>query len=119
LKAFGCIRSSRTIKENTTTEYRYFLTSLCDTTVFAHSVRAHWGIENKLHWTLDVAFREDYARNRKDHSAANLAVIRKICLNLIRQEPTEKYEKQKLSLNRKRLYASYNPDFLLKILFNL
>ena len=119
LKAFGCIRSSRTIKDVTTIEYRYFLTSLTDTTQFAHSVRAHWGIENKLHWTLDVAFREDYARNRKDHSASNLAVLRKITLNLLRLEPTEKYGKQKLSLNRKRLYASYNPDFLLKILCNL
>ena len=81
--------------------------------------RAHWGIENKLHWTLDVAFREDYARNRKDHSAANLAVLRKITLNLIRLEPTEKFETQKFSLGRKRMFASYNPDFLLKILLNL
>jgi predicted transposase YbfD/YdcC len=119
LKAFGCIRSSRTVKDATTIEYRYFLTSLTDTAQFAHSVRSHWGIENKLHWTLDVVFREDYARNRKDHSAANLAVLRKITLNLIRLEPTEKYQKQKLSLNRKRLYASYNPEFLLDILFNL
>ena len=119
LKAFGCIRSSRTIKEKTTTVYRYFLTSLTDTAQFARSVRAHWGIENKLHWTLDVGFREDYARNRKDHSAANLAVLRKITLNLIRLEPTEKYEKQKFSLRRKRMYASYNPEFLLKILLNL
>jgi predicted transposase YbfD/YdcC len=119
LKAFGCIRSSRTIKEVTTTMYRYFLTSLTDTAQFARSVRAHWGIENNLHWTLDVAFREDYASNRKDHSAANLAVLRKITLNLIRLEPTEKYEKQKFSLGRKRMYASYNKDFLLKILLNL
>ena len=76
-------------------------------------------MENKLHWCLDVAFREDYARNRKDHSAANLAILRKITLNLIRLEPTEKYGKQKFSLGRKRLYASYNPEFLLKILLNL
>jgi hypothetical protein len=68
---------------------------------------------------LDVAFREDYARNRKDHSAANLAILRKITLNLIRLEPTEKYRTRKFSLNRKRLYASYEPDFLLKILLNL
>jgi predicted transposase YbfD/YdcC len=119
LKAFGCVRSSRTINEVTTTENRYFLTSLTDTTQFAHSVRSHWGIENKLHWTLDVVFREDYARNRKDHSAANLAVLRKITLNLIRLEPTEKLGKQKLSLGRKRLYASYNKDYLLKILLSL
>jgi predicted transposase YbfD/YdcC len=54
----------------------------------------------------DLAFWEDYARNRKDHSAANLAVLRKITLNLIRLEPTEKFEKQKFSLGRKRLYTS-------------
>jgi predicted transposase YbfD/YdcC len=119
LKAFGCIRSNWTIKEATMAEYRYFLTSLTDTTQFAHSVMAHWGIENKMHWTLDVAFREDYARNRKDHSAANLAILRKIILNLIRLEPTEKHEKQKFSLGCKRLYVSYNPDFLFKILLNL
>jgi hypothetical protein len=86
---------------------------------FARSVRAHWGIENKLHWTLDVAFREDYARNRTDHSVANLAILRKITLNLIRLEPTEKFKRQKFSLGRKRRYAAYNPDFLLKILLNL
>jgi predicted transposase YbfD/YdcC len=55
---------------------------------------------------LDAAFREGYARNRKDRSAANLAVLRKMTLNLIRLEPSEKYEKQKFSLGRKRLYAS-------------
>ena len=118
LQGFGCVRSSRTVKGVTTIEKRYFLTSLTDVTQFARSVRAHWGIENKLHWTLDVAFREDYARNRKDHSAANLAVLRKITLNLLRLEPTEKYRTQKLSLNRKRLYAAYDPEFLLKILLN-
>jgi predicted transposase YbfD/YdcC len=119
LAALGCIRSSQTIADTTTTEYRYFLTSLTDTASFARSVRACWGIENKLHWTLDVAFREDYARNRKDHSAANLAVLRKITLNLIRLEPTEKLKRQKFSQGRKRLYAAYNPEFLLKILLNL
>jgi predicted transposase YbfD/YdcC len=119
LMAMGCIRSTRTVKEKVTVELRYYLTTLTDADVFARSVRTHWGIENRLHWVLDVVFREDYARNRKDHSAANLAVVRKITLNLLRLEPTEKYRTRKLSLNRKRLYASYEPDFLLKILFNL
>jgi len=68
---------------------------------------------------LDVVFGEDYAHNRKEHSAANLAMLRKITLNLIRLEKTEKYQKQKLSLNCKRFCASYNSDFLLTILFNL
>jgi predicted transposase YbfD/YdcC len=119
LMAMGCIRSTRTVKGATTTELRYYLTTLTEAVAFAHSVRTHWGIENRLHWVLDVVFREDYAHNRKDHSAANLALLRKITLNLIRLEPTEKYRTRKFSLNRKRLYASYEPDFLLKILFNL
>jgi predicted transposase YbfD/YdcC len=100
-------------------EIRYYLTTLTKVAAFARSVRTHWGIENRLHWVLDVLFREDYARNRKDYSAANMALLRKITLNLIRLEPTEKYRSQKFSLNRKRLYASYEPDFLLKILLNL
>jgi predicted transposase YbfD/YdcC len=113
------MRSTRTVKGVVTTELRYYLTTLTEAAVFARSVRTHWGIENKLHWVLDVVFREDDARNRKDHSAADLALLRRITLNLIRLEPTEKYRTRKLSLNRKRLYASYEPDFLLKILFNL
>jgi predicted transposase YbfD/YdcC len=117
--AMGWIRSTRTVKVVITTGLRYYLTTLTEAGEFARSVRSHWGIENKLHWVLDVAFREDYARNRKDHCAANLAIIRKITLNLLRLEPIERYRKQKLSLNRKRLYASYKPEFLLKILFNL
>jgi predicted transposase YbfD/YdcC len=119
LMAMGCIRSTRTVRGVVTTDIRYYLATLTEVGEFARSVRSHWGIENKLHWMLDVAFREDYARNRKDHSAANLAILRKITLNLIRLEPTEKYRKQKLSLNRKRLYASYEPEFLLAILLNL
>jgi predicted transposase YbfD/YdcC len=119
LHGFGCIRSAWTVKGKTSTEHRYFLTSLSGTAGFARPVRTHWGIENKLHWTLDAAFREDCARNRKNHSAANLAVLRKITLNLLRLEPAEKYRPQKLSLSRKRLYASYNPEFLLTILLNL
>ena len=54
------------------------------------AVRAHWGIENSLHWVLDVAFDEDQNRARKGHSAANLAVIRHIALNLIKQDKTSK-----------------------------
>jgi hypothetical protein len=68
---------------------------------------------------LGVAFWEDYPRNRKGHSAADLAILWKITLNLIRPEPAEKYRKQKFSLNRKRLYISCEPDFLLTILLNL
>ena len=116
LGGIGCIKSQRTVGQNTSTETRYYLTSLTDVDTFARSVRTHWGIENKLHWTLDVAYREDFAHVRKDHAPANMAVIRKIALNLLRLEPTEKLHNKKLSIARKQLYASRNQDFLLNIL---
>ena len=67
--------------------------------------RAHWSIENNLHWTLDVAFREDECRTRKNYSALNLAVIRHAALNILKREAT------KIPLKRKRVKAAANPDF--------
>jgi predicted transposase YbfD/YdcC len=96
--AMGCIRSKRTVKGVVTRELRYYLTTLTDVAAFAHSVRTHWEIENRLHWVLDVVFQKDYARNRKDHSATNMAPLRKITANLIRVEPMEKYRTRKFSL---------------------
>jgi predicted transposase YbfD/YdcC len=64
LAAMGCIRSTRTVKGKVTVELRYYLTTLTDAAVFARSVRTHWGIENKLHWVLDVVFREGATRGR-------------------------------------------------------
>jgi predicted transposase YbfD/YdcC len=90
LMAMDCIRSRRTVKGTVTTEIRYYLTTLTEAAAFARSVRPHGGIKNRLHWILDVVFREAYARNRKDHSTANLTLLRKITLNLIRLEPMEK-----------------------------
>jgi hypothetical protein len=75
-------------------------------------VRAHWGIENNLHWILDQAFDEDAHRTRTGHSAANMAVIRHIVLNLIKAEKTAK-----VGVKIKRLKAGWNNDYLLKILF--
>jgi predicted transposase YbfD/YdcC len=107
------------VKGVITQEIRYYLTILTDVGEFARSVRSYWRIEHKIHWIPDVAFREDYAWNRKDHSAANLVILRRITLNLLRLEPIEKYRTRKFSLKQKRLYASYELDFLFKILFNL
>ena len=76
--------------------------------------RAHWGVENGLHWTLDIAFREDNSRLRKDNSAQNFAVLRQIALNLLKQEST-----RKLGIHNKRLKAGWDNNYLLKVLSGL
>lgn len=78
---------------------------------FAQSVRSHWGIENQLHWILDVAFNEDASRIRKDHAPANFALIRHIAVNLLRQDTSVK-----VGLKAKRLKAGWDNDYLSRIL---
>lgn len=111
LQSIGMVEATRTLAGQTTVEQRFYLTSLAaDAQVFARAVRNHWGIENGLHWTLDVTFREDQSRLRKGHGPENFAVLRHIALNLLRQEPSQK------SLPRKRLACALDPDYLLKVL---
>ena len=74
-------------------------------------VRGHWGIENKLHWSLDVSFREDDLRNRVGHSAENFSRMRRLALNLLRQDKS-----CKAGVNGKRLKACLEQDYLLKVL---
>jgi len=74
-------------------------------------VRAHWSIENNLHWVLDIAFDEDSNRTRKGHSAANQAVIRNIATNLIKAEKTSK-----VGVKIKRLKAGWDNDYLLHVI---
>ena len=81
-----------------------------DAEQFAQAARKHWGIENQLHWSLDVTFREDQSRLRMGHGGENFAVLHHIALNLLRQEPGAK------SLPRKRLACALNPDYFLKVL---
>ena len=90
LAAVGKITATRQIGERTSVESRYYLLSQAfPPERFNTIAREHWGIENGLHWTLDVVFNEDQARNRKDHSAENLALMRKLALNLARLEPSK------------------------------
>jgi predicted transposase YbfD/YdcC len=111
LQSIGMVEASRTLAGETTVEPRFYLTSRKpDAPQFAHAVRHHWGIENGLHWSLDVTFREDQSRLRKGHGAENFAVLRHIALNLLRQEPSAK------SLPRKRLACALDPEYLLKVL---
>lgn len=84
LNAIGAVKS--TVQENgkIRTETRYFITSLTSVDEFSRAVRKHWGIENQLHWCLDVIFREDASRAKKDNSPLNLNVMRKTALSLLK-----------------------------------
>lgn len=107
------IISERTIisENKTSIDTRYFISNQVFTAEkMLSSVRLHWGIENSLHWSLDVTFDEDRRRNRMDNSAVNFSFLRRITLNLIRQEPS------KMSIAHKRLRVNRNPEFLSQII---
>jgi predicted transposase YbfD/YdcC len=114
LKSIGNVKSIIEEKGKTTEETRYFITSLTDINKFANAVRGHWGIENSLHYCLDVTFNEDENRTRKDNSAENFAVVRHIALNVLKQIQTP----QKMSLARKRRKCQYDADFMADVLLS-
>lgn len=106
------VQTERTVGTKTTRHTRYYITSLqADAQRIGAAVRAHWSIENQLHWSLDVSFAEDQCRVRKDNAAENLAVLRHIALNLLKHETTAK-----MGLKAKRLKAGWDTDYLLKVL---
>ena len=112
LQAIGMVKSTVEEKGKKTEETRYFITSLTDIEIFAKAVRKHWGIENSLHYCLDVTFNEDTNRTRKDNSAENFAVVRHIALNVLKNFPTS----QKMSLARKRRKSQFDADFMADVL---
>ena len=100
-------------KDSLREESRYFITSLTSIETFAKAVRAHWGIENSLHYCLYVTFKEDASRTRKDNSPENFSVIRRIALNILKRFPI------KMSLNRKRRKCYYDADFMAEVLMSV
>ena len=111
LEAVGKVVASREIGGRTTTETRYYLLSKAFAPErFNAIVRSHWSIENQLHWVLDVVFNEDQARNRKDHGPHNLALLRKLALNLAKLEPS------KGSMRAKLKRAGWDNAFLASML---
>ena len=113
LKGLGKVDITRTTQDKVEYSTRYFVTSLTyegiDT--FMKAVRKHWQIEVDLHWSLDVSFREDLNQSRIGHSAENLALVRRIALNLLKQE---KNHKNGISCRRKT--AGWDHQYLLKVL---
>lgn len=112
LRSLVKITSERRLPTKTESQTRYFITSLVpDPVQLLHVVRAHWQIENAFHWVLDIAFREDESRVRKDHAPRNLALLRRLALNLLSHETS-----LNVGVKAKRLRAGWDPPYLLKVL---
>ena len=112
LKSLVRLESERTVGKVTTTEVRYYLSSLCgNAKKVLRAVRRHWGIENSVHYVLDVAFDEDDCRIRKDHAPINMATIRQMALNLLRKEATCKN-----GIAVKRSKAGWDNAYLRRVL---
>jgi predicted transposase YbfD/YdcC len=112
LRSVGMVEAIRELNGVRSVERRYYLSSLAlDVELFARAVRAHWGVENKVHWVMDVCFREDQSRARSGYAAENLATLRRLALNLLKKEKTKKR-----GIKGKQLNASWDHAYLLKLL---
>jgi predicted transposase YbfD/YdcC len=112
LMSVGMVESKREIKDRTSEEKRYYVSSLSvDGKRFAEAVRGHWSVENSLHWILDVVFGEDDSRVRVGHAAENFGLLRRLAVNLLQQEKT-----LKRGVKTKRLKAALDEGYLLKVI---
>ena len=112
LTSICMVESVRIVNEKIGIETRYFISSLeNDAQKLAEAIRGHWSIENSLHWVLDVAFKEDNSRIRRDNAPANFAVLRHIAVNVISQNKS-----RKLSVRSKRFLATLDEEYSIELL---
>lgn len=113
VQSIAMVRTQRTIGDKQSVETRYYISSLpANAELLNTAVRAHWGVENSVHWVLDMVFREDESRMRKGHSPENFAILRRIAMNLVRRD-----KKSKGSLKGRRKAAGWNNRYLEELLF--
>jgi predicted transposase YbfD/YdcC len=112
MRSVVMVEAIRQIGENLSCERRYYVSSLgADIERLSQAIRRHWGVENRLHWCLDMAFNEDQCRVRTGHAAANLSILRRIALNLLRLD-----DSVKAGIKNRRLLAGWNPIYRDKLL---
>lgn len=112
LRSITCVKSTRVINAESSVELRFYISSReAHAESLGKGIRTHWGVENKVHHVLDVAYEEDKCRVRKDNGAENLSVMRRAIQNMVKLEKT-----RKLSTNKKRTLAAVNPEYRLKLL---
>jgi len=112
LRSITCIRNTRVVNAQSSVELRFYISSReAQAESLGKGIRSHWGVENKVHHVLDVAYEEDKCRVRKDHGAENLSVMRRAIQNMVKLEKS-----RKLSTNKKRTLAAVNAEYRLKLL---
>ncbi len=111
LASIVMVRRRRILWNTETERVCYYITSLdANAASLAKAIRSHWGIENSLHWVLDVTFKEDQSRIRMGHGPENMALLRRLCVNLLKRHPS------KDSIKIKRFRAALSHDFLMDLL---
>ena len=112
LTAIGLVLCRRVVEGVESIEFRYYIGSFAGTAEeYLNAIRGHWGIENSLHWVLDVVFRADDSRHHAGNSCENLALLRKLAISLLKQEQTSD-----ASLKTRRLRCGWDNDYLAKVL---